>query len=270
MTDVPVAYRDAPRWPFGDSPELADELLALVIAGGKKATCSSLASCEADIMPTVGEVSVILDGAGVPRCAIRTTEVEIMPFEEVSEDYRTLFLSLKGHPLAFLRDELAANGSLPAQALARARDKSLISVAGLVLVRQRPQTASGVIFMTLEDETGIANAIVWPKAFERFRPVVLGARLTAISGREQAASGVIHVVAETIEDLTPLLSVLADDADDLKSLARADEAGRDSYDPREGLARHPRMVRFFQKPPDAAKQVAEASAKVMPKGRNFH
>ena len=87
MTDVPAAYRDAPRWPFGDSPELADELLALILAGGKRATCSSLAACEADIMPTVGEVSVILDGAGVPRCAIRTTEVEIMAFEDVGEDF---------------------------------------------------------------------------------------------------------------------------------------------------------------------------------------
>ncbi|WP_392354968.1 ASCH domain-containing protein [Brevundimonas sp. LF-1] len=87
MKDLPAAYAAAPRWPFGDSPELADELLTLVLAGGKRATCSSLASCEADIMPTVGEVSVILDGAGVPRCAIRTTEVEIMPFEQVSEDF---------------------------------------------------------------------------------------------------------------------------------------------------------------------------------------
>ncbi len=87
MTQVPAPYRDAPRWPFGDSPALADELLALVLAGGKRATCSSLAACEADIMPTVGEVSVILDGTGVPRCAIRTTEVEIMAFEDVSEDF---------------------------------------------------------------------------------------------------------------------------------------------------------------------------------------
>nr|WP_314433746.1 ASCH domain-containing protein [uncultured Brevundimonas sp.] len=87
MTQLPAVYRDAPCWPFGDSPELADELLALVLSGAKRATCSSLASCEADIMPTVGEVSVILDGAGVPRCAIRTTQVEIMAFEDVSKDF---------------------------------------------------------------------------------------------------------------------------------------------------------------------------------------
>jgi DNA polymerase III alpha subunit len=190
--------------------------------------------------------------------------------EHVVNDYRYLSLSLKAHPVSFLRQELARRRIVRSEQLAGIANGRRVTVAGLVLVRQRPGTAKGVIFMTLEDETGIANAIVWPKAFERFRPVVLGARLTAITGRVQAASGVVHVVAETIEDLTPLLSVLADDADDLKSLARADEAGRDSYDPRERIARHPRMVRFFQKSPDAAKQLAEASARVMPKGRNFH
>lgn len=81
------AFGDAPRWAFSDSPELADELLALVLAGGKRATCSSLTSCQADIMPTVGELSVILDGAGTPACVIRTTEVQIMPYREVSEDF---------------------------------------------------------------------------------------------------------------------------------------------------------------------------------------
>lgn len=81
------AFGDAPRWAFGDGPELADELLALVLAGGKRATCSSLTSCQADIMPEVGALSVILDGAGTPACVIRTTEVEIMPYREVSEDF---------------------------------------------------------------------------------------------------------------------------------------------------------------------------------------
>lgn len=87
MPEVPTAYRNAPRWPFGDSADMADELLELVLAGTKRATCSSLVSCEADIMPTVGEVSVVLDGSGESRCAIRTTEVEIMPFEQVSEEF---------------------------------------------------------------------------------------------------------------------------------------------------------------------------------------
>jgi len=192
--------------------------------------------------------------------------------EHVVNDYRYLSLSLKAHPASFLRQQFAARRIIRSEELAGLANGARVTVAGLVLVRQRPGTAKGVIFMTLEDETGIANAIIWPKVFERFRPIVLGARLTAVSGRVQAASGVIHVVADGLEDLTPMLSVLSEDAGDLQSLARADEAGRDSYDPRDGggRARHPRMVRFFQKAPDAAKKLAEASAKVMPKGRNFH
>ena len=79
-----------------------------------------------------------------------------------------------------------------------------MTVAGLVLVRQRPGTAKGVIFMTLEDETGIANVIVWPKAFERLRAVVLGARFVAVTGKLQNEQGVIHVVADRMEDLTPM------------------------------------------------------------------
>jgi error-prone DNA polymerase len=156
--------------------------------------------------------------------------------------------------------------------------------------------------MTMEDETGIANTIVWPKVFERFRPIVLGARLVAVTGRMQSASGVIHVVADKIEDLTPMLAALSADAGDLESLARADEVGKDSIDQREKIgprsrlvrlikeepallrdlaafsansppdpvARHPRNVRFFQEKTDAERKLAEASAKVMPKGRNFH
>lgn len=84
MAVVPELYRDAPRWAFGDSPALADELLALVLSGAKRATCDSLAARQADVMPTVGEVSVILDGAGRPACAIETTDVEIMRFGDVS------------------------------------------------------------------------------------------------------------------------------------------------------------------------------------------
>lgn len=83
-----------------------------------------------------------------------------------------------------------------------------MTVAGLVLVRQRPGSASGVIFMTIEDETGIANIVVWPKLFERQRPEVIGARLVAVTGRVQNESGVVHVIAQKIEDLTADLRLL--------------------------------------------------------------
>ncbi len=83
-----------------------------------------------------------------------------------------------------------------------------VTVAGLVLVRQRPGTAKGVIFITLEDETGICNVIVWRALYERFRRAVIGGRLLRVTGRLQREGGVIHVIAEEIEDLSPLLDRL--------------------------------------------------------------
>ena len=129
------------------------------------------------------------------------------PGEEVIEDYRALSLSLKGHPLSFLRKELAAKGVLPCAELARSRGKASprAVVAGLVLMRQRPATAKGVIFMTIEDETGAANIILWPKIFERQRLEALSARLVAVTGEIQEESGVVHLIARRIEDMTPAL-----------------------------------------------------------------
>jgi error-prone DNA polymerase len=176
---------------------------------------------------------------------------------EVIEDYRYLSLSLKAHPLAFLRARLDAKGVMPCASLgggplaspsgplpdpppragegeggARRRDfarrppppspaqrgrvgegagireGARVTVAGLVLVRQRPGSASGVIFMTIEDETGIANIVVWPRLFEKQRPEVIGARLVAVTGRVQNESGVVHVIAQRIEDLSADLRLI--------------------------------------------------------------
>jgi DNA polymerase III alpha subunit len=192
--------------------------------------------------------------------------------EHIVNDYRYLSLSLKGHPLSFLRPRLAARGIVPNSALRNLPNGARVTVAGLVIIRQRPGTASGVIFKTLEDETDIANAIVWPKIFERFRPVVLGARLVAVTGLVQSEREVIHVVTERIEDLTPMLSALSDDAGDLSSLARADEVAHPSgNDSRDRGIRHPRNVRFFQKDATSSRDDAALAAHdVLPKGRNFH
>ena len=119
--------------------------------------------------------------------------------EEVVSDYRALSLSLKAHPLALLRAELATRGIQPAGRLSRLSGRA--SVAGLVLIRQRPGTASGVVFVTLEDETATANVIVWPQAFERFRQVVMTASLLRVDGKVQRDGTVIHLVAERLEDL---------------------------------------------------------------------
>ena len=127
--------------------------------------------------------------------------------EAVTRDYAFLGLSLKTHPLALLREELGA--AIPAERLAGMKDGAAVSVAGLALMRQRPGTASGVIFMTIEDETGVANLVVWPKIFERYRRVVMGARLIRAAGRLQREGIVIHVIADRMEDLTDRLRALA-------------------------------------------------------------
>jgi DNA polymerase III alpha subunit len=173
----------------------------------------------------------------------------------------------------FLRERLATRRIIATASLRETPNDHRVTVAGLVIIRQRPGTAKGVIFMTLEDETDIANAIVWPKTFEVFRAVVLGARLVAVTGRVQSESDVIHVVADKLEDLTPMLAALSEDAGDLSSLARADEVRRPGADHREKAAARSRIARLVRDDPAIAsdlQSIAEAAGKVMPKGRNFH
>jgi len=146
--------------------------------------------------------------------------------EHVIEDYRTLGLSLKAHPLALLRGRLDRLGYRPHGTLRAAANGAQFRTAGLVVTRQRPGTASGVIFMTLEDETGIANIVVWPRMFERRRRVVLTARLIGVIGKVQSESGVIHVVADELVDLLEHLGALK------APVARADEVVRPGQDNR--------------------------------------
>jgi len=144
----------------------------------------------------------------------------LMPLgEEVVNDYRFLELSLRAHPASFLRADLARRGIARNEDLRARRSGERAAVSGLVTIRQRPGSANGVIFMTIEDETSVANIIVWPKTFERFRPIILGARYVAVTGEVQQESGVIHVVAWRIEDLTPLLARLTED-ENIDSRAR--------------------------------------------------
>lgn len=193
----------------------------------------------------------------------------MLPGEEVIEDYRHLTLSLKAHPTSFLRENFARMGVTRSVDLLSVPDGRKVTIAGLVLVRQRPGSAQGVIFMTLEDETGVANAIVWPKVFEQYRPVVMGARMVKIRGRLQSAHGVIHTVVEHIEDITHLLGLLQ------KEVRRfggprpgSDEtlsSGSGSYRKRkvDGEIRS-------SDPSEPQLQLDRRPEDVMPKGRNFH
>ncbi len=157
--------------------------------------------------------------------------------EHVAEDYRTLHLSLKAHPMALLRAGMAARGHVPARDLAAIDSGRRVRVSGIVLVRQRPGTASGVIFATLEDESGVANIIVWPKVFERYRPVVLGASLLAVEGELQREGIVTHVIAERLADLSDELRALAAGEDVAAPLAHADEVKRPGNDARAAARR---------------------------------
>jgi error-prone DNA polymerase len=181
--------------------------------------------------------------------------------EEVVGDYETIRLSLKAHPMSFLRERMTALGVMTADRLKDAPDNARAAVAGVVLVRQRPGSAHGVVFMTLEDETGVANAIVWPKAFDRFRPVVMGARMVIVRGVVQHAPDgdgyVTHLVAQSIEDRTADLALLS--APPLNPpRSHGDGAASASADSRDRGAReherhrHPRDVR------------------VLPRSRDFH
>ena len=166
--------------------------------------------------------------------------------EQVVEDYRTLRLSLRAHPLFFLRDRLAAKGALAAGALARARDGAQAATAGLVLVRQRPGSARGVIFMTLEDETGVVNVVVWPNVLEKYRRAILGARLALVRGRVQRAGEIVHLVAAHLEDLTHWLDLLTPDEDAARPSADGADAG--AHGGRHlaaAPARHPRNQRVI-------------------------
>ncbi len=128
--------------------------------------------------------------------------------EHVVEDYATTSLTLKRHPMAFLRAELKREGLVTARELMILPVERRLSIAGLVLIRQRPGSANGVVFVTIEDETGIANLILWPKTLERFRRIALGATLLYCRGRLQREESVIHIVAEELRDLTPRLNTL--------------------------------------------------------------
>jgi error-prone DNA polymerase len=190
----------------------------------------------------------------------------------VVEDYRRLSLSLKAHPVAFMRARLDARGVKRSEALAHVKSGERVAVAGLVLVRQRPGTAKGVIFMTLEDETGVANLIVWPKAFERLRAIVIGARFVAATGKLQNEAGVIHLVVDRMEDLTPMLGLLSEAGRDIEALAPSDEVRR----PQLTMAQKRQGNRFAQvqlfsdsrapAPPQAEEREIR---RALPAGRSF-
>lgn len=172
-----------------------------------------------------------------------------MPLSEhVVADYQTTRLSLKAHPLQFFRDELSACGFTASRNLRGKNFHAAVKVAGVVLIRQRPGSAKGVCFITLEDETGVVNLVIWPDIMERYRKVIMGARLMEATGRLEMDDEVLHVIVDSMEDATWRLSALSDDML-TPQISRADEVSRPLRSPQPS---HPRNVR------------------ILPKSRDFH
>ncbi|WP_169194496.1 error-prone DNA polymerase [Devosia sp. MC1541] len=185
------------------------------------------------------------------------------PGEEVIHDYATLSLSLKGHPVQFVRPMLITRGTTRAANLETVTPGHRIEVAGLVLVRQRPGTAGGVIFVTLEDETGTANIVVWPKLFadDTNRKTLLSSRMLAVRGQVQREGLVIHIIAEQLVDLTPHLLDISNGIDMGDAVvARADEG-------KSGPPGSHSRDRNAQREIEQARKRAWAA---LPTGRNFH
>ena len=210
----------------------------------------------------------------------------IMPLSEhVVNDYRTLRLSLKAHPMNFLRARMAQDSILSCADLRRTRDGARVSVGGVVLVRQRPGSAAGVVFMTIEDETGVANSVIWPKVLERMRKVVMGARLVVVHGRVQRHEDIIHVVAERLEDRSDWLRLLDEEADSMSvPVANADEVKRPDQGswrapPNEEQAPFPLAPADHVKRPLAPREKSHPrwhprrhprAERIIPKSRDFH
>ena len=169
--------------------------------------------------------------------------------EHIVADYQTLGLSIKGHPMMFLRNLYTTEGAVACSETKKLAHGKRVKIAGIVLIRQKPGSAKGVVFMTVEDETGIANLVIWPLLLEQFRKVVMGARLVWIDGIIQRSDeGIVHIVVDNIIDRSFDLLTLSDEPLP-PSFARADEIKRSIP---EGRARHPRNL------------------SILPKSRDFH
>jgi error-prone DNA polymerase len=170
------------------------------------------------------------------------------PSEHVAADYQTTRLSLNGHPMQFLRELFASEGVLSCAEIDAARHGSRVKTAGVVLTRQRPGKGNA-IFITIEDETGVVNALLWARLFERQRRAVMASRLMVIEGEiQRSKEGVVHLMATTITDRTDELKRLSEEHDANVPIPHNDEFARPVY-PRHG---HPRDVR------------------ILPKSRDFH
>ena len=200
----------------------------------KLADADAFRSMGLDRRKALWEVSALSDSPigmfeGQPSESAHEPQLEL-PFltdaAQVVEDYATTGLSLKAHPVSFIRPQLNGLGVTPSGNLGQMKNGDAIKVAGLVTVRQRPGTAKGVLFVTIEDESGFSNLVIWSKVFEKYRKEIIQARLLMVAGQLQVAGKVIHVVANHCFNLSPLLhGMTANDKVEsaVSTLSRGDE-----------------------------------------------
>ncbi|MEM7614578.1 MAG: OB-fold nucleic acid binding domain-containing protein, partial [Pseudomonadota bacterium] len=240
--------------PFGDLRDL--KARARVDAGtmSKLAAADTFRSIGLDRRHALWEAQALRDAPDLPLFQEAQAEgqdhivtLPQMPTcEHVVADYQTLRLSLKAHPMAFLRKSMTRQGYATCETLQHMRSGQSIRLAGLVLIRQRPGSAKGVCFITLEDETGVANLVVWPKVMEAYRKPIMQSRLIDVRGTVQRDADVIHVVAHQLTDRSDALNGLYNEPMEVP-LARADEVRK----PMPNATRnHPRNVRIIPKSRD--------------------
>jgi len=174
------------------------------------------------------EVSALSDHptgvfSGTPSASVGELATELPPMsraEHVVQDYASTSLSLKAHPVSFVRPTLTDFGVIPASALSQLKNGQRVKVCGLITVRQRPGTAKGVLFITIEDESGFANLVVWANTFEKYRKVILQSHLLMVEGKVQIEGEVIHVVVSDCFNLNELMELKAESRD-LGSMSKA-------------------------------------------------
>ena len=244
----------ARRDPFADLQDLKTRTNIDAGTMRKLAAADAFRSVGLDRRQALWNARALRDAPDLPLFAMAQDEgaetqfiLPQMPVcEHVVADYQTLRLSLKAHPMAFLRKSMARQGYTAAADLARIRNGGKVSLAGIVLIRQRPGSAKGVCFITLEDETGVANLVVWPKVMEAYRRVIMRSRLIDIRGILQRDTDVTHVIATHLTDRSDALDRLSNDPMEVP-LARADEVRKPVPN---GTHRHPRDVQIIPKSRD--------------------
>ena len=188
--------------------------------------------------------------------------------QHVVNDYQTIRLSLKAHPMSFLRETFEREKIITCASLENMPNGAPVEAGGVILIRQRPGSAKGVVFLTIEDETGTANIVIWPKVMEAYRKVIMAARIIRIKVRIQRTKEIIHIVANELEDRSHWMELLSEEMQiALKDREKA-QAGTvgDMVEGMVDAIKPPENPR----PIDTYPRRHPRDARIIPKSRDFH